>query len=1230
MVSAMALALGFYATSPAYAQQPLPPGYEEGQFQGAVVDDSIGEPDPRFQVFPVQLPSTVPCPDPDNEGDPDPACGAPELTPIGASMTAVLSGFTVSLGTVEETGEIGLGQGIIGGDILEFDVTITNTSPAGSGAVLTAFAFQSKFSESPALASRIGDKLYSAEKAPVGGTAGPMVSVKKNGTSNGLFTGKWKGICINSSTDYVPQFNAGIENESLECAGGRTDVVTQDADGNIIANVPDGQPELAGANPANAIPGLLPGQSQVIRLRLDSGTTDGALHIVQAGTITGTVGPDADGLPSIVTAGTALELLDIADNKVFRNAAGEFDPSFAPAASSFSLAGQSSLTFPRRHRAFKDILGRNHSCGVYGLDLLTGIPCSGKDEAKLVFGFLGTGDLVPGVQNFAALLRGFGEFYDANGDFVPDCRSGSVATNDCETRPLFPYEVLCENCGGKPYVPIAEFYVKNDDGQTVTRELVAGTWGALTGSGSTPYTATINDATTSTLKQEIVCIKTNKEFEPANAVDPNDCSKGSLVAGPDPGTAFGARATAVFRDLVVTEDGGLNKGDTIEFTVDITNESDPGIYLTSFNYQTKRRGLADINILDGTSQLRWDLRLADPAIFPQAGLELCTNLDDEACWNSSLGIGQFPNVIGNGLLFGQMVWTDADAGREADPVDSDQVFVASTGINPTPFFLESVKKNGPFSPIFKGNVNFICIKSGLFQLDPDADTSCAGEPAEVSAGVAVTIPDADDVPVYTTVNNPQRLGIPPGGTQSVRMRQDFGDFRGVLVRITQNALTTANIDPSVAATLGLKRFFDCSDQREVEYCHPSLIGQTIGYLPNTIGNPEAATWLTPALVPLPAGGSAFDVRYVILNQPGNAATVMNFEDNFGFILAMAGFRPSAEFYKPDPRLDGSLPSCGGVVPENLDNPGCNLAGLPEYAEFAGALIRQQVVGQWTRGEPAGTAPVITSNALPAGEMGLAYSFDVQASGFPAPSFSLTQGPTSLGLTINSASGVLSWPSPQAGTYNVTVKATNGAGNASKTFALSIAGPSAPQVSMLDNFNRTAASRLTGNWAGALTGYGLTGTRLDVKTGGIVYWKTSYGASQAAQIALTTIAPASGESYGVLLKWNPSTGTGVKVAYIPSSSTGGTVSLQKRVSGAWQTIATQSVTVASGSPVVLTGQVKDDGKVNAFINGAFVKQASAGSQFASSGGYIGLSLDGAPNAFADDFKGGNVQVNMASN
>jgi hypothetical protein len=163
-----------------------------------------------------------------------------------------------------------LHPGEIGGDVFAFDLTITNTSP--TGVVLTNFAFQSKFSESPALGSRIGDKLFSAVQDGLSSSApSPLVGVKKNGTSNGLFGGKVKFICINSSTDYPAELNAGTENETLECTGGRgwngTAPQLQTSSGTFIdaGNI--------------ALPkGLMPGESQTIRIVLDAGTDDGALQ----------------------------------------------------------------------------------------------------------------------------------------------------------------------------------------------------------------------------------------------------------------------------------------------------------------------------------------------------------------------------------------------------------------------------------------------------------------------------------------------------------------------------------------------------------------------------------------------------------------------------------------------------------------------------------------------------------------------------------------------------------------------------------------------------------------------------------------------------------------------------------------------------------------------------------------------------------------------------------------
>jgi PKD repeat protein len=864
----------------AIPEEPDPPA---GTFQTGRVTDTIGP----YLTFGHEI-------EEEEEEEPGGGGGGGGGGPPAGGLLMPDAAMSASFSNIE----VIAGGGVIGGDLLEMDVTITNDSPAGSGIVLSAFAFQSKVSESPALASRVGDKLFYGQVVPgsLVTTAGSALgTVKKNGTSNGLFGGEWKGICINSSLDFIPEFNSGLEDESLECAGNRADANN------------DGEPEL---QTGSAMLGLRPGESQTIRIRLDSGTTDGALHVVDPdslqGTVIGTpvVGPN--GLTYLVpTIDTSLPLCvppategcrnvvgipDFGDNKVLRDADGTFNPTFAPAADGLTFENQTYLTLPRPNYAFTDILGRNHTCATYGV---TGGLCSGGGSPEIPF--LGDDSLVPGVENFAAILRGYGEFHDPDGDFVPDENPDFPDTG--ETRPNFPYDVLCENCGGLPYVPIAEFFVDNGDG-SLTQSLVAGEYGDPV---TAAYVATVDAETAEEVKEDVI-----PEPEPGGPCDPADPE--SLR----PSCAqLRTSATGHFYDLQVVEGAGINGGDAVEFTIDITNTSrNPDAYLTAFNYQTKRRGLADIGILDGYTQDRRDIRV-DSTLPP------CTSPSQEACWNGLLGVGHFPNVVGNGLLFGQMVWPTDNVDRDGQVINDDLVHVSPSGIEPVDFWLESVKKNGPFSPILKGNTNFICIKSGLFEPDPDADAACAGQPA--------ILVNPDGLPVPGNIS--QRLGLPPGETQPVRIRMEWGDFRGAMLEVVAGTINAGNIGDAHIGTGGLARDFDCSDQRELEWCHPDNVGELNGYLPNS-----DAEWLTPATLE--------EIEYVIINQPGDAPGLMDFQENFGEIMAMAGFLPSAEFYAPDP------------------NP--ELVGTPDE----GVLIRQQVLGTYATQPPIDGADPLSTISSP--------------------------------------------------------------------------------------------------------------------------------------------------------------------------------------------------------------------------------------------------------------------------
>lgn len=83
------------------------------------------------------------------------------------------------------------------------------------------------------------------------------------------------------------------------------------------------------------------------------------------------------------------------------------------------------------------------------------------------------------------------------------------------------------------------------------------------------------------------------------------------------------------------------------------------------------------------------------------------------------------------------------------------------------------------------------------------------------------------------------------------------------------------------------------------------------------------------------------------------------------------------------------------------------------------------------------APIITTESLPEGTVGTDYSQTLEATGYPTPSWSLTDGDLPNGLDLN-ADGTISGNPTAAGTFNFTVTASNDtAPDAVKEFSIVI-------------------------------------------------------------------------------------------------------------------------------------------------------------------------------------------------
>ena len=82
-----------------------------------------------------------------------------------------------------------------------------------------------------------------------------------------------------------------------------------------------------------------------------------------------------------------------------------------------------------------------------------------------------------------------------------------------------------------------------------------------------------------------------------------------------------------------------------------------------------------------------------------------------------------------------------------------------------------------------------------------------------------------------------------------------------------------------------------------------------------------------------------------------------------------------------------------------------------------------------------TPAAISSLAVTEGIVNQAYSYDVEASGYPAPTYGLTAAPA--GMVIDGVSGLMSWTPGTVGSYGVTVEATNAGGVDSQTFTVEV-------------------------------------------------------------------------------------------------------------------------------------------------------------------------------------------------
>ncbi|MFD2245456.1 LamG-like jellyroll fold domain-containing protein [Pontibacter ruber] len=134
-----------------------------------------------------------------------------------------------------------------------------------------------------------------------------------------------------------------------------------------------------------------------------------------------------------------------------------------------------------------------------------------------------------------------------------------------------------------------------------------------------------------------------------------------------------------------------------------------------------------------------------------------------------------------------------------------------------------------------------------------------------------------------------------------------------------------------------------------------------------------------------------------------------------------------------------------TVPVNIGylalNNGYRFSGLlDELMVYNRPLTESEMRSRYNSGAgnycgPQQVAPSIVSEAITYGVAGQPYIYDVNATGTPAPAYTLVSGPA--GMTINAASGELTWTPAAAGKFSVTVQAANSTGQDKQSFEITV-------------------------------------------------------------------------------------------------------------------------------------------------------------------------------------------------
>jgi hypothetical protein len=241
----------------------------------------------------------------------------------------------------------------------------------------------------------------------------------------------------------------------------------------------------------------------------------------------------------------------------------------------------------------------------------------------------------------------------------------------------------------------------------------------------------------------------------------------------------------------------------------------------------------------------------------------------------------------------------------------------------------------------------------------------------------------------------------------------------------------------------------------------------------------------------------------------------------------------------------------------LDNDADGLTNLQEYLGGTDPLVADTA------------APSFVSTPSLTAEVGALYTYDADAGGIPAPTYSLDEAPA--GLTINTESGLIEWIANNIGSFGVVVRAANTAGEATQPFTIQVsAATQSPQITSSPLLNATRGYSYTydvdadGSPEPAFSLVTApTGMTIDAASG-LIEWLPDTTGSYEVTVEALNSASADTQTFTVTV--NDTTCPADQISFWPLDETSGTV-YTDLASGK------DGQCAGGGCPVPATGQIR---------------------------------------------------------